>query len=93
MCICRCKCVGNVGKGLSSGINNILAATREYHGTFRSPSSASRTKMAPAETPDGIMTLVSYFCGRELFLWQVFPERPVNIGSNGPVSPSKSQLR
>ena len=54
---------GNVGKGQSSGINNILAATREYHGTFRSPSLASRTKMAPAETPDVIMTLVSYCCG------------------------------
>ena len=27
------------------------------------PSSASRTKMAPAETPDVIMTLVSYVCG------------------------------
>ena len=41
----------------------LLAATREYHGTFRSPSSASRTKVAPAERPDIIMTLVSYFCG------------------------------
>ena len=41
----------------------ILAATREYHGTFRSPSSASNTKMAPAETPDVNMTLVKYFCG------------------------------
>ena len=40
----------------------ILAATREYHGTFRRPSSASRTKMAPAETPNVIMTLVSYIC-------------------------------
>ena len=35
-------------------INVLLAATREYHGTFRSPSSASRTKMAPAETADGV---------------------------------------
>ena len=32
-------------------------------GGFRRPSLASRTKMAPAETPDIIMTLVSYFCG------------------------------
>ena len=31
-------------------------------GGFRSPSSASRMKMAPAQTPDVIRTLVSYFC-------------------------------
>ena len=39
--------------------------SRDIHplGGFRSPSLASRTKMAPAETPDVIMTLVSYFCG------------------------------
>ena len=33
-------------------------------GGFRSPSSASRMKMAlPSDMPDVIMTLVSYFCG------------------------------
>ena len=87
MSICRCKCAGNVGKGQSSGINNILAATREYHGTFRSPSLASRTKMAPAETSDVIMTRKLFFA-----VSQVFPERPVNICTIGLVSPSKSQF-
>ena len=64
-----------------------LAATREYHGTFRSPSSASRTKMAPAETPDVIMPLVSYFCGLP-----GVPRKARKIGTLGPVSPSKSQF-
>ena len=44
-------------------------------------------KMAPAEMPDVIMTLVSYFCGLP-----GVPERLVNIGTIGPVSASKSQF-
>ena len=46
---------------------------------FGRPSSASRTKMAPSETRDVIMTLVSYFCG-------------LPVGTIGPVSPSKWQF-
>ena len=52
---------------------------------FRSQSWASRTKMAPAETSDVIMTLVSYFCGLP-------GVRPVNIATIGKVPPQTHNL-